>query len=133
MKDVWQITKKLLLVLFVIYICQSSLRRCLTKRQPLLSAHENTKWICRTNSIRTPKALTVHKIIGCRSERTVSDNQTFQLNHYPIQSVEYFENIKIGRGDALNSKMNDIRDKKYFRRYDEPATLTDTTLANLLE
>lgn len=110
-----------------------SIRRCLTKRQPLLSAHENTKWICRTKSIHTPKALAVHKIIGCRSERTVSDNQTFQLNHYPIQSVEYFEKVKMVRGDALNAQMNDIRDKEYFRRYDEPATLTDTTLADLLE
>ena len=110
-----------------------SLRRCLTKRQPFLSVHENTKWICRTKSIRTPKALAVHKIIGGRSERTVSDNHTFQLNHYPIQSVEYFEKVKMVRGDALNAQMNDIRNKEYFRCYDEPATLTDTTLADLLE
>lgn len=41
-----------------------------------------------------------------------------QLNHYPIQSREYFERAKIGRGDAANPAAEALRDWDYFAAYD---------------
>jgi hypothetical protein len=41
-----------------------------------------------------------------------------QLNHYTVQSREYFERAKIGRGDAANPAAEALRDWAYFVAYD---------------
>ena len=41
-----------------------------------------------------------------------------QLNHYAVQSREYFERAKIGRGDAANPAAEALRDWAYFAAYD---------------
>jgi hypothetical protein len=42
----------------------------------------------------------------------------FKLNHYAIQSKEFFKKVKMSRGDASNPKTEHIRDWAYFKRYD---------------
>jgi hypothetical protein len=110
-----------------------SLRGCLTRRQPELASHDVTKWICRTDALEEPGQLKVHKVIGVCSSRTVSDNQTFQLNHYVTQSEFYFRTVKMTRGDVNNSLNVDVRTLEYFKQYDAPATFLDRGLADLLE
>lgn len=109
-----------------------SLRRHLIHRQPKLSAHPDTKWICRTNVIKDTRQFLVHKISGVDSARVVSDNDVFHLNHYPIQSLEYFKKVQMTRGDPSTERFDSVRDLAYFRRYDEPATVIDRTLADML-
>ena len=46
-------------------------------------------------------------------------NSNLHLNHYPIQSVEFFQKIKMTRGDATNIKLNNYRNMKYFYNYDK--------------
>jgi len=41
-----------------------------------------------------------------------------QLNHYAIQSKEFFGNVKMTRGDATTATSNSIRNWDYFKRYD---------------
>jgi len=41
-----------------------------------------------------------------------------QLNHYAIQSKEFFGNVKMTRGDATTPTSNSIRNWDYFKRYD---------------
>ena len=41
------------------------------------------------------------------------------LNHYAIQSWEWFEKVKCTRGDAHNMKTDKIRDRAYFDAYDK--------------
>lgn len=41
-----------------------------------------------------------------------------QLNHYAIQSKEFFENVKMKRGDATSAGMNSARNWDYFKKYD---------------
>ena len=41
-----------------------------------------------------------------------------QLNHYPIQSWEYFERVKMRRGAADVAISENVRDKAYFEKYD---------------
>lgn len=40
------------------------------------------------------------------------------LNHYPIQSLEYFRNVKMRRGDVRSADSNETRSMEYFRAYD---------------
>jgi hypothetical protein len=55
-----------------------------------------------------------------------------QLNHYAIQSKEFFEKVKMKRGDATSSTMNNVRTWDYFNRYDFHDE-KETTLKDLVE
>jgi len=45
-------------------------------------------------------------------------NSCLHLNHYAIQSWEYFYKIKMTRGDVLSQSVDFIRDENYFKAYD---------------
>ena len=109
-----------------------SLRRCLTLRHPDLAGHGQTKWICRTDAIWFARQLKLHKVKGIRSDRVVSDNERFHLNHYVTQSLHYFTTVKMVRGDADNRRNDATRTQAYFEAYDGPATLEDRVLADLV-
>lgn len=47
------------------------------------------------------------------------------LNHYAIQSWEWFSKVKMTRGDASSSSVDNIRDKTYFDAYDINIVLDD--------
>lgn len=100
---------------------------------PRLDSHKNTKFICRASALRHSGNLGIHKVKGADSSRTVSDNEAFHLNHYPIQSREFFQQVKMTRGDALSRMSDTVRDMEYFRRYDEPCILEDRTLSELVK
>ena len=55
-----------------------------------------------------------------------------QLNHYPIMSEEYFQKVKMTRGDVFVDAHNTVRDMDYFRRYNGNA-YKNTTLADLVK
>jgi glycosyltransferase involved in cell wall biosynthesis len=110
----------------------ASLRRYLVHRQPALGAHSDTKWICRTDAIKDTRQIMLHKVHGIDSSRVVSDNERFHLNHYAIQSLEYFTKVKMRRGDASTPQFDAIRTLEYFDRYDSPAIQVDRTLADML-
>lgn len=46
----------------------------------------------------------------------ILDKSNLHLNHYAIQSFNWFKNIKCTRGDAANDKIQ--RDEKYFKDFD---------------
>ena len=51
------------------------------------------------------------------------------LNHYAIQSKNWYEEVKMKRGDAHSSLTNNVRDWSYFDKYDVN-DITDTELAD---
>jgi hypothetical protein len=53
-----------------------------------------------------------------------------QLNHYAIQSKEFFEKVKMARGTA--DGLINVRDWEYFKQYDFKDQ-EDTKLKSLLE
>lgn len=108
------------------------LRRHFTLRNPALGQHADTKWICRTDAITHRRNISIHKVSGVDSARVVSDNVHFHLNHYPIQSLEYFTKVKMTRGDASSPGSDTVRTLDYFHRYDAPATCEDRLLADSL-
>ena len=110
----------------------SSLRTQLLMRHKELGCHLDTKWICQTKALINLKDLGIHKIKGACSSRTISDNEMFQINHYVIQSLEYFTKIKMTRGDATNKAEDKLRNINYFNRYDEQCIVKDTLLSDMV-
>ena len=58
------------------------------------------------------------------SEETLKKS-SLHLNHYAIQSWEFFSKIKMTRGDASSLTTDHIRDKSYFDAYDNNIVLDD--------
>lgn len=46
------------------------------------------------------------------------DEHNLHLNHYPIQSFEWFMNVKATRGDNTTMSADNIRNESYFKQYD---------------
>lgn len=109
-----------------------SVRTDFTLRRPGVAGHDETKYICRSRLLENPEALGIHKVWGGDSSRTVSDTRRFQLNHYPIQSEDFFRKVKMTRGAADSERYETIRDMDYFRRYDAGCDQEDRQLADLV-
>ena len=56
------------------------------------------------------------------------NNSPLHINHYAIQSWEWFKKVKIGRGDCNTKKYDNIRNREYFKGYDTNEVI-DTELA----
>lgn len=110
----------------------ASLRAELVMRQDRLPARHLCKWICRTKAIRRVKNIEIHHVYGTCSAQTLTDNDTFQINHYQIQSVEFFQKSKMRRGDAVHRKGGDFRTMEYFDAVDRMATIADRRLADMV-
>ena len=63
----------------------------------------------------------------------ISCPEGLQINHYPIMSREYYNNVKKTRGDVYTKNHNSARDDAYFDRYDnnkvEDKNLADQIVA----
>ena len=46
------------------------------------------------------------------------NKMNIHLNHYAIQSLDFFRNVKMKRGDVNHSTSNNIRNLEYFKKYD---------------
>lgn len=107
-----------------------SIREAFTLRRPGLARHG--KYICRTRALSGPNDLHLHRVKSPVPLRTVTEMQRFQLNHYPIQSLDFFRSVKMTRGDAGNAAKDSMRDMDYFRKQDEGCVETDRRLADLV-
>jgi len=108
------------------------IRTAITHRENKL--HKLTKYIFKTAIIKDGYQIRIHYLINTPKpllKRTRIANKLIRLNHYPIQSIEYFQTVKMTRGDASCSSVDNIRDMKYFNEYDNNET-NDETLKNLV-
>ncbi len=108
-----------------------SIRKAFTKKQDALDSYLYTKWICKTKILHRKKNLGIHRVFGACSSKTFTLNERFQLNHYRIQSLDYFTKIKMTRGDSYYSV--NVRDLNYFKEHDEICTVEDFTLSSRLQ
>jgi hypothetical protein len=53
------------------------------------------------------------------------------LNHYAIQSLNWFKAVKMTRGSANTAVFDHIRNLDYFKKFDKPATMVDTELKDM--
>lgn len=103
----------------------ASVRKGFTWRK--IEPQINWKSVVWFNDLK-PDGIMLHKhnVIGT----TIDNPPGIQLNHYMIQSREYFEKVKMVRGDALVKK--NVRDWPYFHGSDKKE-VDDTELKNLVE
>jgi len=80
----------------------------------------------------------IHKNMSfCVINEYILKNSFLNLNHYAIQSLDYFTRVKMTRNDAVHHK--NVRNKEYFNRYDnndkddnELNEISDNYIKNLL-
>jgi len=90
-----------------------------------------TKWICKTNNVNVSN-LEIHSFLNDDNLKKIIENDKIHLNHYPIQSKEFFEKVKMTRGDAVSIGSENARDWNYFNKHDEDNTYMDIVLKNMI-
>jgi len=93
--------------------------------------HENTKYIIKLNKLQNINDIDIHKINNITNKIIVNDK--IRLNHYPIQSLDFFTKVKMTRGDATSNVVDNVRDMNYFNKYNENMNHKDTDLADLIK
>jgi hypothetical protein len=105
------------------------IRKSLLLREPEL--HVLTKYIIQIKNVDIDK-LNIHEINCCKL-KSITENIKIKLNHYPIQSLDFFKKVKMTRGDINSQTEDNIRDMNYFYNYDKNAKFQDTELKDLLK
>ena len=104
-----------------------SIRKSFLYRAP--DIHINTKAIINTKHVFK---LHVHHHEHDKNVKYIYSPPELALNHYAIMSKEYFQTVKMTRGDVASQNLNSIRDWKYFNDYDTNS-FHDDELANLVD
>jgi hypothetical protein len=104
----------------------NDIRISILYREPTINNH--TKYIFKTDKITKSHRLGIHDIKKLYNSITVNDK--IKLNHYPIQSIEFYSKIKMTRGDGTTGKWNNVRDINYFKVYNKNKIIKDDELAN---
>lgn len=107
-----------------------SLRLGFVMRDPILDRH--TKCIFRTYIPVQPRTIRVHDVRRVRPSRMVVDNVSLQLNHYAIQSRDFWQNVKMKRGDVYYAEIDMEKFNARFDATDARATLEDCLLRDLV-
>jgi hypothetical protein len=102
------------------------IRTSLTKR--VLELHPNTKYIFQTKNIYS-RSLNIHELNDGYTNN-IDLSEIFRLNHYPIQSKDFFEKVKMTRGAA--DRIDNVRDWNYFDRYNLNTDYEDNDLKNMI-
>lgn len=111
-------------------------------RKSILHRNNDTvngiKYIFKPKCIKSSDEIWIHWLVNEGSiqkkyKNEIHINDKIRLNHYPIQSYEYFTKIKMTRGDVSNKESENIRDIKYFEYNRDIATIFDDSLKKIIE
>jgi hypothetical protein len=110
----------------------ASVRKANIHRWP--APHRFTKWIAKTSQVPAHTLQIHYWPTGGMGGKPVLDLRgRIRLHHYPLQSREFFQKVKMTRGDAVTASSDSVRTWDYWNKYDGQATKVDRTLADLLE
>jgi hypothetical protein len=102
------------------------IRISLTKR--VKNLNPNTKYIFQTKNINS-SSVDIHWLNDGYTNN-IELSEVFRLNHYPIQSEEFFKKVKMTRG-AADQEIN-VRDWNYFDTYNIDTNYNDEDLKNMI-
>ena len=97
------------------------------------------KYIFKPSIISDSAEIWIHWLVHPGTlQKKVMQNETstdaqFRLNHYPIQSLEYFTNVKMTRGDVSVVENENLRTIDYFNNYAKISTIKDDILKVIIE
>ena len=99
--------------------------------------HPNKKYIFKPTSIASSQQIFIHHIQESNNNHnkrliSLNANPFIHLNHYPIQSKQYFEKVKMCRGDVNSEISNNIRNWTYFKEYDQNKHTCDYYLKDMV-
>ena len=96
--------------------------------------HTDSKYIFKPYIIKNSSSIWIHHLINVKLNKTRIRiaNNLIRLNHYPIQSIEFFTKVKMTRGDVVNHLVENVRDMNYFNAYNINANFCDETLKKLI-
>ena len=103
------------------------IRTSIINREPELN--ENKKYIFKPSRVKI-EDIHIHKVDNIKNQ--ITENKKIQLNHYPIQSLQYFKEVKMSRGDVNSLKHENVRDMNYFNKYDKNTIFKDAQLSDLV-
>ena len=112
------------------------IRRSILHRQE--DMENGIKYIFKPSAINDSSEIWIHWLVhpGSLQKKQMNEirqNNKIRLNHYHIQSLEYFQKIKMTRGDVSVSENENIRDVKYFEHYTTISTIYDDVLKQIIE
>lgn len=107
----------------------SDIRTAITHRKKEFDT--NTKYIFQSEKIKTHQVW-IHYPIKYTGNN-INASHIFRLNHYPLQSEEFFNKIKMTRGSANTSQHEHVRDYEYFQKYNSNTDFLDTGLKDMVE
>jgi hypothetical protein len=97
------------------------------------------KYIFKPSCINNSSEIWIHWLVepGTLQKKNlpteIRDNKKIRLNHYPIQSLEYFKNVKMTRGDVSVLENENMRNLEYFEYYEKISTIKDDILKRIIE
>jgi len=97
------------------------------------------KYIFKPSTINNSSEIWIHWLVEPGTlQKKSGQNETFhdtnfRLNHYICQSLEYFQNVKMTRGDVSVSENEFIRTMEVFNHYEKTAVIKDDILKQIIE
>lgn len=107
----------------------ADIRTAITHR--IKDFHVNTKYIFQSKNIR-PNQVWIHDTLG-KVNKKIDKSDIFRLNHYPIQSIEFFQKVKMARGSANTSEHENVRTEQYFEAANAGTDHLDTDLKDMID
>jgi hypothetical protein len=108
----------------------ASIRKAFTKKQAEVKLHIHSEkavtWVDDLVELDTHRSI-------IKGGEVVENPPELQLNHYYLQSKEFFEKVKMRRGNAGKKELNASRTMNTFNKSDASSTVIDTKLKELVE
>lgn len=101
--------------------------KCITRTKKLISINLHHSYTNNNGLITTSDGNVKqnHDNNFIYTSEEILNNSCLHLNHYVIQSWDFFSKIKMTRGDASSSSVDHFRNKNYFDGYDNNIVLDD--------
>jgi hypothetical protein len=102
-----------------------SFTKCIVRTKFLINLHIHNHVTSNKNYIRCDNTTsnyinqTIHPYESfCKTNEEILDNSFLHMNHYVIQSLDWFMRVKNKRGDSNSIEGDNVRNEKYFYDYD---------------
>jgi hypothetical protein len=97
------------------------------------------KYIFKPSSVKDSSEVWIHWLVepGTYQKKTglnsIDNDTKIRLNHYVVQSLEYFQEVKMTRGDVSTAENENVRTMEIFNYYTNVATIRDDILKRIIE
>ena len=111
-----------------------SLTKSIVRTKFIQKIHIHSHMTLKSVNICSDSISNIHREDTCfaKINETILNDAFLHLNHYAIQSYDWFMKVKASRGDVSGIYSECIRDENYFRTYDSCSNdLVDDELARL--